>query len=434
MAGFVSSQLIRLGGNLILTRLLVPEMFGVMAIVTVLIAGVTLFSDIGLLQNIVRSKRGDDPVFLNTAWSVQILRGFLISLLALFLSWALYYAGTLGLIPENSTYSEPILPYIIAVMAITPIIAGFNSTKYLVASRKLQLGRVTIIELSSQAIGLTVMIVWAFFEQTIWLLVVGSFISITAKMILTHLVLKGVNNRFAWDKDAFHEIFHFGKWIFISSILGFILSKGDKLLLGGLISSEMLGIYTIAYFLAFAAIQALSKLCMSVFFPALSEVVRERPNDLKKVYYKIRTKIDAIAFLVAGLLFMSGDLIIQTLYDERYYEAGWMLEYLSISIIGIGYVLSSQTILALGDAKIISVINFFHALAVFLLIPVLFHLFGIAGAIWAIPASSLVRIAGMVWYFHKHNLLVLFKEIQMVPMFLLGSGVGWLATILFSTT
>ena len=64
--GHFISQILRLGSNLIITRLLVPEMFGVMAIVTVLIAGSTMFSDIGLLQNIVHSKRGEERVYLNT--------------------------------------------------------------------------------------------------------------------------------------------------------------------------------------------------------------------------------------------------------------------------------------------------------------------------------------------------------------------------------
>jgi len=65
--GHLFSQGLRLGSNLILTRLLVPEMFGVMAIVTVIMAGLAMFSDVGLLQNIVQSKRGEEIDYLNTA-------------------------------------------------------------------------------------------------------------------------------------------------------------------------------------------------------------------------------------------------------------------------------------------------------------------------------------------------------------------------------
>jgi len=73
-AGYGLGQVIRLGSNLIMTRLLVPEMFGVMAIATMVTVILGMLSDIGLRQNIVRSPRGDDPAFLDTAWTVQVLR------------------------------------------------------------------------------------------------------------------------------------------------------------------------------------------------------------------------------------------------------------------------------------------------------------------------------------------------------------------------
>ena len=93
ISGHVISQSLRFGGNLILTRLLVPEMFGVMAIVTIVMGGLVMFSDIGLLQNIVQSKRGEELDYLNTAWTIQIIRGFFIFFIALVISYILYFLG-----------------------------------------------------------------------------------------------------------------------------------------------------------------------------------------------------------------------------------------------------------------------------------------------------------------------------------------------------
>ena len=67
IAGYGLAQAMRLGGNLVLTRLLVPELFGVMALTKVFITGLNLFSDIGLGPGIIRSTRGKEPAFLNTA-------------------------------------------------------------------------------------------------------------------------------------------------------------------------------------------------------------------------------------------------------------------------------------------------------------------------------------------------------------------------------
>jgi hypothetical protein len=65
-------------GNLILTRLLFPEAFGLMALVQVFLSGLQMFSDIGIQTSVIRSKRGEDPAFLDTAWTVQVLRGGLL--------------------------------------------------------------------------------------------------------------------------------------------------------------------------------------------------------------------------------------------------------------------------------------------------------------------------------------------------------------------
>ncbi|HBB84471.1 MAG TPA: polysaccharide biosynthesis protein, partial [Sulfitobacter sp.] len=69
------AQAIRLASNLILTRLLFPEAFGLMALIQVVIVGLTLFSDVGIGPSIAQSKRGDDRDFLNTAWTIQAIRG-----------------------------------------------------------------------------------------------------------------------------------------------------------------------------------------------------------------------------------------------------------------------------------------------------------------------------------------------------------------------
>ncbi|MAO27784.1 MAG: polysaccharide biosynthesis protein, partial [Roseovarius sp.] len=78
LIGYGGSQAIRLASNLILTRLLFPEAFGLMALVSVVTVGLMMFSDVGVGPSIAQSKRGDDPAFLDTAFSIQILRGALL--------------------------------------------------------------------------------------------------------------------------------------------------------------------------------------------------------------------------------------------------------------------------------------------------------------------------------------------------------------------
>ena len=91
--GFGASQLRRLVANLVLTRLLVPEAFGLMAIVTILIVGLAMCTDVGTNASIIQNKRGEEGSFSNTAWSMKVIRGFVTAAL-LFL------------------FSEPIAPII----------------------------------------------------------------------------------------------------------------------------------------------------------------------------------------------------------------------------------------------------------------------------------------------------------------------------------
>ena len=96
--GFVASQGIRFGSNLILTRLLFPEAFGMMALVTVAMVGLSNFSDMGTAPSIAYNPRGDDPSFLDTAWTLHVVRGVLLWLAACALAW-----------PFARFYGEPML-------------------------------------------------------------------------------------------------------------------------------------------------------------------------------------------------------------------------------------------------------------------------------------------------------------------------------------
>src|SRR5688572_1219523 len=74
--GHALALVIRLAGNLLLARIMLPEAFGVMAVVMTVVLALMLLSDIGSGTVVVQSERGSDEAFLNTAWTVQVIRGF----------------------------------------------------------------------------------------------------------------------------------------------------------------------------------------------------------------------------------------------------------------------------------------------------------------------------------------------------------------------
>jgi O-antigen/teichoic acid export membrane protein len=420
LAGNALGYPIRLGSNLLLTRLLVPEMFGVMAIAMLVMTGLTMFSDLGLSQNIVQSKRGSDPTYLNTAWAIQIARGLLLWLLALCIAMLVAAANWYGLVPSSSVYADPYLPYVIAAVAFSAVIGGFNSTKTAEASRNLSLGRVVQIQLVSQIAGLICMIGWVLIDRSIWALVAGSLVSTALVMLLSHVWLPGTANRWHWDQSAFHEIFHFGKWMFLSSILGFFANNADRMLLGGYVNATMLGIYSIAFTFSGSITQILNTIFSQVSYPALSEVARERPSGLKRNLYRFHTLSASLTYFCAGGLLVSGDKLIHLLYDPRYVQAGWMLQVLAIGLLSLPFNLAQFCLLGHGFPKIFTTVIAVRMGITILLIPLGFHFFGLPGAVWAIAISQLSSAPATIYYQIKHGLFDLSKELLLLPIFFAG--------------
>ena len=200
-AGYGLSQVLRLASSLVLTRLLLPEMFGVMAIAMLVSVGLALFSDVGLKPSVIRSKRGEDRNFLNTVWTTQILRGLLLWACALLICSAIIFAQQSGLI-LSGVYANTQLPYVVGTVAFISVISGFESTKLLEASRHLSLGRVTTIDLCSQLVGLTITIVWALLDRSIWALVAGTLAGSLIRTVMSHFWLPGTKNALHWEREA----------------------------------------------------------------------------------------------------------------------------------------------------------------------------------------------------------------------------------------
>jgi O-antigen/teichoic acid export membrane protein len=424
LVGYGIGQALRLGSNLIMTRLLVPEMFGVMAIANIILYGLALFSDVGLGQSIIQSRRGEEPVFLNTAWVVQIVRGAILCLVALLISLGLYIAHRYHLLPPDSVYAHPSLPPIVLALALSPLISGFESNKLALARRKLELGLVTQIELASQFAALCSMLAWAWVDRSIWALVTGALVSIGVRVLLSHILLSGPKNGIAWDRECFREIIGYGKWIFLSSILGFLLASGDRLMLGGLVDAKILGLYSIAYLMVSSIHQVVGKLVDNISFPLLSEVIRNTPDQARSKYYKLRLPVDIFLLLLTGILFFSGHVIINFLYDGRYAAAGPMLEILSVALFENRFGVTGQFYMAKGVPRVLIPLIGSRILPLYGLLPLAFKYYGFDGALWVIATNAFFSIPVTYYYKKVNGILDVKRELIVLPALVVGGLIG----------
>ncbi|NOY69181.1 MAG: oligosaccharide flippase family protein [Deltaproteobacteria bacterium] len=376
-AGFTLNQSIRLAANLLLTRLLVPDMFGLMALVNVFIMGLQLFSDIGIGPSIIQNRKGESPEFYNTAWTIQVMRGAMLWLGSLILAW-----------PISLFYGKKELLWLIPIVAFSSVISGFNSTSLFILNRRIAIARLTLLNLCTQICSTAVIIAWAVFSPTIWALVAGSLISSLTKSLLSHRLMPEMKNRFAWNRSCAREIFSFGKWIFISTAMTFLASQSDKLIMGKLFTFKMLGIFTIALFISDIPKMLITRISNIIIFPVISKFNDLPRKELRiKILRKRRIILIGLGILVM-ILTCFGDLFILRLYDKRYAQAAWMLPVLAIGIWP--YLLSlsiNKALFAIGKPRYHAYGNFLKFIYIFIGLPMGFYLWGIPGAV-AVVASN----------------------------------------------
>ncbi len=429
----VASQVMRLGGNLIMARLLLPEMFGVMVIATTVSILLHLLSDVGLRQNIIQSHRGDDPDFLNTAWTVQIIRGFLLFALTLLLALGAWLAQLAELWPADSTYAAPILPMVLAVTGLSAAIWGFQSTKIDVAVRTFQQKRVVLVDLASQVAGLVVMLVLGLLTHSIWALVLSGLVSAVVWTVLGHTALHGPTNHLRWDRSALTELIVFGRWILLSSMVGVLAMYGDRMWFGASMSAAQLGVYSIAVLILGAVQTALMKIVGAVALPAFSEAARaDDKQRLKALYFRFRLLVDLLVLFICGGFLTASPLLIGWMYDDRYREAGPMLAILSLSFIVLRYTLAHQVWIALGLTKYQAMDNIIRLVSLWGLLPLLLALGGVEWAIWGVALHALPTLVLVVYVNCKLDIFSLKRELVVLPMLLVGALCGALLTAFFN--
>jgi hypothetical protein len=161
-----------------------------------------------------------------------------------------------------------------------------------------------------------------------------------------------------------------------------------------------------------------------VAFPVLSEVVRTRPGDLRQTYYKLRFPTDILLLFLTGLMFTGVHLLIELLYDERYHDAGWMLEILSIGLVQVRFSLAEQCYMAMGKPRLLVPIRLIQMAGVLILLPLCFNAWGLVGAVWIAGGAVLLPLPLTIYLKVKYGIFLLRRELYVIPFLFLGLAVG----------
>ena len=392
-AGYGAAQMLRVLNNVILARLLAPPIFGLMAIVNAIRTGVELVSDVGLTQSIISNPAGNDPLFYDTAWTLQVLRGLALAVFCMILA-----------IPLAGFFNYPELATILPVSSLFFIFTGFNSTTRGVVQKQLLIARVSLIQVVIALITVVAHVSVALVTRSVWALVLGSVITGAATMAISFLYIPGTRHRFIIDPESARQIMRFGKWVFFSSIVFFFAMNFDRLYFAKQISLSQLGVYGIARGLADMITQFVQRCSTMVLYPTVAAAGLAPVELRQRMLRGRRTLMCAAAIGIGGFLALSTP-IVRLLYDARYQEAGLVLPMLCV---GIWFNVLTSTndaiLMGLSRPAYPAISNAAKLISYFIGVPLAFHFYGFVGAVAVISLGEIVKYLALWALTHKEHL------------------------------
>jgi len=420
--GFGFGQVLRLFANVVLAAILFQEVFALMAIVGAVLIGLAMFSDIGIQTNVIQNPRGDDPDFLNTAWTLQVIRGFCLFVGALALAWPIsqFYSAN-----DPKAYE---LAYLIPIAALTSIVDGFKSAKAMTAARHLRIKELIQIELIVSLFSVIFMLTLTWYMRSAFALAISSVMASCLASFLSYWMLKGPRSRFRWEKDSLLAIIAFGKWIFLSTLITFVALQMDRLIFAAIFPLAEVGVYTIAAGLSMMIMNIVGRLQMSIIFPWYSRLLSDGMN-ISLAFYKAKFPLLLMSTYLVVLLIVGSSSFFSLLYDERYSQAAILLPILAIAV-WLSSIASmyGSAFLAKGYSRwgaltnAIKVVSFLISLKLLLLVEISLTIAAIALVI-----SEVIKLCVVYYLGSRLGLLNLRIDITMLAMLVITSAFGlWL--------
>jgi O-antigen/teichoic acid export membrane protein len=401
-------QVLRIGTSVVLTRLLAPELFGIMLIVNTIRTGAALLMDVGIAQSVISNKHADEKDFYDTAWTLQFAQCALLTAVC-----------TAAAFPVAFIYEAPIIATILPVASLAFAIAGAGSTARYLVQRRLQLKRLSIFDMVTLIVSSAAQILFAWLTPTVWSLVLGNLFATIAGTVASYFLIPGVRHRFFISRDYARQIFSFGKWVVLSSGVIYLSGNLDRLYLAEALPLALLGVYGIARSLADMLTSLVVTLGNSLIFPSVAKSDLSR-QELRARLNRLRgTSLFAAAIGISFFAAVSGA-IIEFVYDERYHAAGAMLPLLCLGVwFAVLCTLSESVFLGIGRPAYGAIANGAKLAWLCVALPLGVAWFGLTGALLGLAAGEAVRYVALSVYKVREGLSFAGQDLLMT---LLGLG------------
>jgi O-antigen/teichoic acid export membrane protein len=381
IASYAATQLMRLLTNIVLARLLAPELLGIMVIVNGVRTGVALLTDFGIAQSIVVDRNGDNPDFYNTAWTINLIRSIVLWLVCVAIA-----------APLARFYQIDSLAAIFPVAGLFFVFGGCTSMAVPLLQKRIQFVRLNVFDIILDLFGFMGQVILALISPTIWALVFGGLLSFAARMVGSYFLIPGLRHRLHLSKRFARQIATFGKWIFIGSIAFVFSTYFDRLYLGKVMPLDLLGVYGVSRALSEPVGLLVGRLNHVIIFPLIASSAGMPRARLRAQLVSVRLIFVLVAAIGVSALAATADFVVGALYDQRYQAAAWMVPMLMRgSWFAIICDLNESTLLGFGRPSYSAIANGFKLGWLLIGLPIGFAAYGAAGAVIVVAASDLFR-------------------------------------------
>lgn len=284
----ITDGLLGLARTIILARLLSPNDFGLFGIALLGLSALETFSQTGFQAALVQ-KKGDIRPYLDTAWTVQMIRGFILATILC------------GIAPYVATFfGEPGAANLLRVLGLSAVFKGLTNIGVVYFQKDLEFHKRFIYMFSGTLANLVVATSLAFILRNSWALAYGLLVGDFAQMVVSFFI-HTYRPRPRLEGAKAKDLYTFGRWILGSNILVFLLNHGDDIFLGKVLGTTVLGLYQMAYRLSNLPATEITHTISQVTFPAYSKL-QDEPGKLRCAFLSTVQLIANISFLVAAVI------------------------------------------------------------------------------------------------------------------------------------
>ena len=345
------SQVITFGVGILLMRLLTPNDFGLIAMVTVFSGFVAIFKDFGLTQSLIQ-KKVIDVTDKSTIFFSNIILGLLLTLL-LFLS-----ANFIALF-----YDATELNGITKAIAIVFTINALGMVHLAILRRQLEFKKLFFINFFTVIFGGICAIYLALSDYGVWTLVYQQIITSLSRTLLAWVINKW-RPSFIFSFQVLRGHLKFGLPLFANNSFNYWSRNADNLLIGKFLNSQALGLYSRAYNLMMLPITQVSRVVSGVMMPSLS-IIQSDKERVKLIYLKMTRIIGFITFPLMGILFITAFPAVSLLFGEKWIERTPLLKFFAVigamqslgSLSGTIYLSQGKTMLQFKVNLFVSFVN-----------------------------------------------------------------------------